>query len=263
MPRPRKCCQVDSLPGFTYFKPARIPMSELEENQLTIEELEAIRLRDIEDLDQEACAAKMNISRATFQRVLASARKKIADSLLNGKAIKISGGNFISRLDSTFRNCPGNEEKDCCAATGNVKNSCLKKEKTLKIAVITDDETTISQHFGMAQMYEVFTVENGKIVNKESRAKKGHQQLGGGHHSHSHAPGQPHGLDADSENKHATMAQPISDCQVLIAGGMGMGAYQSLKSYNIEPLITDVNNIDEAVKLYVEGKLPNLREKLH
>ena len=97
MPRPRKCCQVDFLPGTTYFKPARIPMSELEENHLTVEELESVRLRDIEDLDQEKCAAKMNVSRATFQRVLASARKKIADALLNGKAIRISGGNFKTR----------------------------------------------------------------------------------------------------------------------------------------------------------------------
>jgi predicted Fe-Mo cluster-binding NifX family protein len=133
----------------------------------------------------------------------------------------------------------------------------------MKIAVITDDGTTISQHFGMAQSYAVLTVENGKIINKEIRAKKGHQQLGGGDHSQAHAAGQPHGFDADSENKHATMAQPISDCQILIAGGMGQGAYQSLKSYNIEPIITDVKNVDEAAKLYADGKLPNLRERLH
>ena len=107
------------------------------------------------------------------------------------------------------------------------------------------------------------TIENGKVVSKETRPKKGHQQLGGGHHSHAHSPGQPHGLDADSENKHAAMAQPINDCQVLIAGGMGQGAYMSLKSYNIEPVITDVRNVDEAAKLYAEGKLPNLRERLH
>jgi predicted Fe-Mo cluster-binding NifX family protein len=142
-------------------------------------------------------------------------------------------------------------------------NTINKEEKIMKIALITDDGTTISQHFGMAQMYTVLTVENGKIVHSETRAKKGHQQLGGGDHSHAHAAGQPHGFDADSENKHATMAQPISDCQVLIAGGMGRGAYESLKRYNIEPIITDKKNIDEAAKLYIENKLPNLMEKLH
>ena len=58
-----------------------------------MEETEAIRLKDIEDLDQAACAERMNVSRPTVQRILESARKKIADALLNGKAIKIEGGN--------------------------------------------------------------------------------------------------------------------------------------------------------------------------
>jgi len=78
----------------TYFKPAGIPLRTLTEVNLSVEELEAIRLRDQEDLDQEECAGRMNISRATFQRVLQSARKKLADALLTGKAIKIEGGNF-------------------------------------------------------------------------------------------------------------------------------------------------------------------------
>src|SRR4030042_1544862 len=137
MPRPRKCCQVDFLPGITYFKPARIPMSELEEVHLTVEELEAIRLRDIEDLDQEGCAAKMNVSRATFQRVLASARKKIADALLNGKAIRISGGNFKTPAPD----CLVKEDIKCCR-TGTINTTGgqhIKKEQTMKIAVITED----------------------------------------------------------------------------------------------------------------------------
>lgn len=60
---------------------------------MTLEETEAIRLKDIEDLDQAACAERMNVSRPTVQRILESARKKISDALLNGKAIKIEGGN--------------------------------------------------------------------------------------------------------------------------------------------------------------------------
>jgi predicted DNA-binding protein (UPF0251 family) len=82
------------MPGVTYFKPAGIPLRALEEVRLTVEEAEAIRLKDLEGLEQEAGAEKMNISRPTFQRVLASARHKIADALLNGKAIRIEGGNF-------------------------------------------------------------------------------------------------------------------------------------------------------------------------
>jgi predicted DNA-binding protein (UPF0251 family) len=78
----------------TYFKPAGIPLRDLEEVCMSIEEAEAIRLKDLEGLEQEQGAEKMNVSRPTFQRILASARQKVADALLNGKAIRIDGGNF-------------------------------------------------------------------------------------------------------------------------------------------------------------------------
>ena len=94
MARPFKCRRVAFLPDVTYFKPAGIPLRALEEIRLTVEEAEAIRLKDLEGLEQEEGAEKMNVSRPTFQRVLASARQKIADALLNGKAIRIEGGNF-------------------------------------------------------------------------------------------------------------------------------------------------------------------------
>lgn len=94
MPRPPKCRRVAFLPNVTYFKPAGIPLRALEEVLLSLEEAEAIRLKDLEGLEQEEGAEKMNISRPTFQRVLASARQKMADALLHGKAIRIEGGNF-------------------------------------------------------------------------------------------------------------------------------------------------------------------------
>jgi len=59
------------------------------------------------------------------------------------------------------------------------------------------------------------------------------------------------------------MMANITDCQLLIAGGMGWGAHESLKQNGIESLVTDVNNIDEAIQLYIHGKLPNLQERLH
>lgn len=94
MPRPPKCRRVAFMPGVTYFKPAGVPLRILDEVCLSIEEAEAVRLKDLEDLEQEQCAERMNISRPTFQRVLGSARRKIADALLSGKAIRIEGGNF-------------------------------------------------------------------------------------------------------------------------------------------------------------------------
>lgn len=94
MPRPIKCRRVSSVPGVSYFKPAGIPLHLLKEVNLSVEEAEAVRLKDMEGLEQGQCAEKMSISRPTFQRVLSSARTKIADALLSGKAIKIEGGNF-------------------------------------------------------------------------------------------------------------------------------------------------------------------------
>lgn len=94
MPRPFIPRRVWFQPGTTYFKPAGIPMAHLSEVVLTVGEFEAIRLKDFEAMDQEKAAKKMKISQPTFNRTLRSARKKIADSLVNGKAIRIEGGNY-------------------------------------------------------------------------------------------------------------------------------------------------------------------------
>lgn len=131
----------------------------------------------------------------------------------------------------------------------------------MKIAAISDDGLTISQHFGRASQYVVLTVEDNKIVSKETRSKMGHQHFAA-NESHSTSE-QKHGYDAGAQEKHQSMAQPISDCKVLLAGGMGWGAYDSLKSYNIEPIITDVEDIERAAKMYLDGKLPNLMQRLH
>ena len=85
---------VGFLPQITYFKPTGVALAILEEERISVEEAEAIRLKDLEELELEDCARRMNISRTTFSRILNSARKKIADALLSGKAIRIEGGNF-------------------------------------------------------------------------------------------------------------------------------------------------------------------------
>jgi len=95
MPRPPIPRLVEHIPKVTYFKPAGIPLRLLEEVELTVDELEAIRLKDIEGLEQEEAAARMGIARTTFRRVLVSARAKIAEALVKGKAIRIEGGPFV------------------------------------------------------------------------------------------------------------------------------------------------------------------------
>jgi len=89
MPRPRLCRKIMFDPKITYFKPQGVPMRELEIVELTAEEIEAYRLRHINDMEQQEAADKMHTSQSTYQRILYSAYKKIADALINGKAIKI------------------------------------------------------------------------------------------------------------------------------------------------------------------------------
>jgi predicted Fe-Mo cluster-binding NifX family protein len=132
----------------------------------------------------------------------------------------------------------------------------------MKIAGITEDGITISQHFGRAPYYLVVTVENGKVTSQEKRDKAGHHTFGG-HQEENLAPGEKHGYDAGAQTRHASMIDSITDCKVVLAGGMGWGAYDSLKNAGIETIVTDVKNIEEAVKLYLQGKLPNLMERLH
>ncbi len=94
MVRPKRCRKVRFNPKITYFKPRGVPLRELEEVVLHIEEFEAVRLKDLEGLEQGECAKKMNISQPTFHRLLLSARKKISDAIINGKSINIEGGNY-------------------------------------------------------------------------------------------------------------------------------------------------------------------------
>jgi len=100
--------RVSSVPLVTYFKPSDLPLTDLQEVRLLVEEAEAIRLKDLGELEQEECAQKMNVSRSTFSRVLDSARQKIADALLNGKAIRIEGGNY-EMAERRFRCISGHE----------------------------------------------------------------------------------------------------------------------------------------------------------
>jgi predicted Fe-Mo cluster-binding NifX family protein len=132
----------------------------------------------------------------------------------------------------------------------------------MKIAAITDDGNTISQHFGRAPYYLVVTVEDGKIVDRQLREKLGHAQFANEPHP-VEQPGQPHGMDPASHNKHLRMAEAIADCEALLCRGMGMGAYESMKQANIRPVVTDIAAIDEAVMAYVEGKIVDLTDRLH
>jgi predicted Fe-Mo cluster-binding NifX family protein len=130
----------------------------------------------------------------------------------------------------------------------------------VRIAVISDDGISISQHLGRAPYAVVFAIEGGKVLAREERHKPGHHTFAA--HSPELSPGERHGYDAGAEVRHDEIVQAISDCQVVIAGRMGWGIYESLKARNIEPIATGVKEIDKAVGLYLEGELPHVEERL-
>ncbi len=138
----------------------------------------------------------------------------------------------------------------------------MKKELAMKIAVITDDGKTISQHFGRAPYYLVLTIEEGKVVSREMRDKMGHNQFSTQPHAEEpHGAG--HGTDPASHDKHASMAETIADCKALLCGGMGMGAYESMRRLNIQPVVTELSDIEAAVQAFIDGKLIDHTELLH
>jgi len=89
MVRPRMCRRLRFNPQAHYFKPRGIPMKQLEEVSITKEEMEAVKLKDYDGLEQIEAAQKMNTSQSTFQRILSSARTKIAEAIVKGKALRI------------------------------------------------------------------------------------------------------------------------------------------------------------------------------
>lgn len=89
MVRPKRCRKIRFSPNVTYFKPQGVPIRHLEVIELTIEEAETLRLKNIKGLSQEEAAKKMNTSQSTYQRILSLAYKKITEALIEGKAIKI------------------------------------------------------------------------------------------------------------------------------------------------------------------------------
>ncbi len=97
MPRPFKCRRVRFAPDVLTFKPAGIPGYQLEEVILTLDELEALRLADLQGLYQEEAAQKMDVSRQTFGNIIGSAHQKIADALISGKILRIEGG-YVNEL---------------------------------------------------------------------------------------------------------------------------------------------------------------------
>jgi predicted Fe-Mo cluster-binding NifX family protein len=131
----------------------------------------------------------------------------------------------------------------------------------MKIAVVSDDGQMVSQHFGRAPYYVVLTLEDGRVVHRESRDKLGHMDFGGQHNQEHHE--HHHGSGEEADHRHNMMIAPICDCEVLVASGMGAGAYEAVRSQGVRPVVTDIKLIDDVAKAFVDGQLVDHRERIH
>lgn len=153
-----------------------------------------------------------------------------------------------------------------------------------KIAIVTDDGVNVCAHFGRANYYEVVTVVNGTVTERERREKpnfhgaahanvqsgnsdEGHRhshsgngQNGHGHHSSGNG---QNGHGHNSSGKHQAMAGVISDCDMILAKNMGHGAYMGMLEHGIEPCVTNHTKIDDAIAAVLDGSLINHTERLH
>jgi predicted Fe-Mo cluster-binding NifX family protein len=132
----------------------------------------------------------------------------------------------------------------------------------MKIAAVTDDGRTISQHFGRAGYYAVLTVEDGCIIGQEIRDKMGHHHFAGREDPHKADP-RGHGFGQQSHDRHVQMTQAIADCKILLARGMGRGALVSLQQLGIQAVLTDLADIQEAVQAYLDGTLVEREDLAH
>ncbi|HLC17113.1 MAG TPA: DUF134 domain-containing protein [Thermodesulfovibrionia bacterium] len=137
MSRPKKCRWITLEPGITIFKPRGIPSGQLEAVELQLDELEAIRLADLERLYQKEAAEKMEVSRATFGRIIEQARHKVADAMINGKMLVFKGGNIKVSKEKRLQcvNCGnqirmtcGDGRPEACPSCGS-ENICCSETK--------------------------------------------------------------------------------------------------------------------------------------
>lgn len=159
MARPRRCRRICMEPEYNSFRPEGA--SDSDTVQLTVDEYEVIRLMDLERMTQEQCARQMDIARTTVTGIYESARGKLADSIVNGKPLRIAGGQY--RLcDGRASCCP---KAGCMRADNQIAPPAMtpKGEHTMRIAV-TYENGEVFQHFGHTEQFKVYDIEDGRIV---------------------------------------------------------------------------------------------------
>lgn len=212
MPRPIRARIIYRNPCCHRFEP--VPASDVRIN-LTMDELEALRLVDLVQLDQQSAAERMQVGRSTIQNILGSAHQKVAQALVNGTILTIGGGCVAFGEDKGWG----------CARDGKPV-----KEGTMKIAVPYEQEM-VFQHFGKSEQFAIYTVEANTVKHREVIGTNGQ--------GHGALAGLLSGLDVD----------------VVIAGGIGGGAITALQAAGITCYAGAQGKCDDLVQALLEGRL--------
>lgn len=226
MARPTRCRRICFEPTYDSFVPEGI--SSGGKIVLTLDEYEVIRLIDLERLTHLECARQMEISRTTVTEIYETTRFKIADAIVNGKELLISGGNY--RLCSEKpANCRINCRK--YIEQSIINPSINKKGDTIMRIAVTYDNGNIFQHFGHTAQFKVYDIENNQIVNEQI-------------------------IDTNGQG-HGTLAAFLNEAKadILICGGIGKGAQNALAQAGIKLFGGVTGSADEAVQAYLAGTL--------
>ncbi len=225
MARPRKCRRILMEPEYCCFTPDGEASGD--DIFLTVDEYETIRLIDFENSTQAECAEKMGVARTTVTQMYDRARFKVAECLVTGKRLHISGGDYevISEKDSTI--CKTGMKSQEYNITEGLNR---KGENQMRVAV-TYDNGNVFQHFGHTENFKVYTIEDGKCISSEVVSTNG--------------------------QGHGALAAALQNLEVetIICGGIGGGAINALSDAGIEVYAGNKGETDAVLQLYLEGNL--------
>ena len=221
--RPRKCrtiCRFPQTLGFvpTEYEGGKMPVF------LTVDEYETIHLIDREELSQEECGDRMRISRTTVQQIYASARRKLADALVDGRPLVIGGGDY--------RLCDGKNQPCGVCRLQTLRQTFSKpKGRNIMRVAVTYENGEIFQHFGRTEQFKIYDIADKRVVSSEVVGTNG---VG-----------------------HGALAEVLRTLRVdaLICGGIGGGAQAALAAAGIRLYGGVSGSADEAVNALLDGSL--------
>lgn len=225
MARPVRCRRICFEPRYDSFAP--LGKSSMEQIIMTVDEFEAVRLIDYEKKTHEQCAEQMGISRTTVTEMYERARIKLADCIVNGKTLYISGGNYALCDGSAWRCCG----KKCSRAKCAAKAAGKRKEDSMMKVAVTYENGNVFQHFGHTSQFKVYEIQDDRVTGTQV-------------------------VDTEGSG-HGALAGLLSELEVdvLICGGIGAGAQTALAEREIRLYGGVSGSADEAVEALLSGNL--------